>query len=201
MKNNPCIYYLMIAALCLSAALTGCDSGSLGPRKFKSWIEDEKNGLKRSVEQNGYRFMLQYKPVEYVVVMEEQKDRITKAVLNQRKEELGGMVYFNLSILNPEGKSAFAENTVPGDPDYHQFNIQQDFYLVSANDTLPCLMYHYENHGGISPDVMLLGFENREKLSESGFSFIYADRVLNCGIVKTDYDKNTILNIPKLKTK
>jgi hypothetical protein len=201
LNNIVRLYILSCLCFIFLGLLAGCNRNSLSPVKLKAWVEDQKNGLKQTAIKANYTFTLQYTPPDYMVVM----DKKTKDILQSDYEEallkFKGLVNFNLTILDKNSPLSFEGDAGISGAEYHNFGIQQDFKLVTGNDTLPCAMYQYESHGGISPDKMLVAFENKDDKYLKGFSFLYNDKILKTGPVVFNYRPETLISIPKLKTR
>ncbi len=192
-------FFVIICLFC--AQLFSCGQRSLSSKEYLEWVENEKNGLLQKNIVNGFQFYLQYEPLEYIVVKESQKNEISKEYLEKRKKELEGYTYFTLTILNNNNQSPFKTDSadIAG---YHEMSMQQDFsFVCSSMDTLPCTFYLFENHGGISPDKILLGFENNSNLITNGFTLIYNAKILKLGSIRFSYSKEDLQQIPELNIK
>ena len=200
MQRSDSKIRLIIILSALFYMLTGCQSGGLDPVEFKEWVEDENNGIRQTILTDSVTLILQYTPPAYQVVMEKKAIKISNSEFANALEEYQGMICFKLIILDKDGKSAFGTINNSVDSLYHLFGLQNDFKLAFQKDTLPCLMYHYESHGGIGPDCMIIGFEGNRFSINEGFSFIYEDKVLNIGEVVFPFHKEAINKIPDLKT-
>lgn len=175
-----------------------CSDGSLRAEQYQQWVENEKNKLIQKQLINDYQIILQYEPLEYIVVKESQGKNVSKELLKKRTSELTGFTYFDLKILNSKNQNAF-NNEAKTNKNYHLFDMQKDFCLIiNNNDTVGCCFYLYESHGGVSPDEILLGFENS---NIDGFTLMYNADILGIGKIKFNYNKEILQRIPKLKTR
>ena len=129
--------------------LLGCRDASLSPKALVHWVEKPENGLKKEIAFKDYRFSIQYKPLEYIIVLEERRDELAEAVVSHRKKELGyEMDYFNFRISTTEqGKDVLSTVVKEDDPGtkevltkYLADEIKKDFYLLDGQDTLKCLL-------------------------------------------------------------
>ena len=205
MMDNKKINFFMrnmrfvILAVIIFITIIGCDGG-LTPAKYRQWVENEKNGLLQKQSKNGYKFLLQYEPLEYIVVRESQSSSVSQDVLNKRTGALNGFVYFALKILNDKNQNAFNNDSVIN-KNYYLFDMQKDFKLINnKNDTLLCAFYQYENHGGVNPDEILLGFDRTNKIINEGFTLLYDANILGLGKMTFKFNKEVLQRIPKLKT-
>jgi hypothetical protein len=189
--------------------IPGCkNNNSLPPTEYAKWIENEKNGLKIKKTIGEYEFILQYKPVEYVVVMEEKNERLEKKTLDNRIEKLNGLQYFNLRLKSTDEKINVMNVNVKDDMDYNNklnyftFAMQQDVHLVEGNDTLNCSLFQFERNYELAPYVdFVMAFEKpKTKEGESDKQFVFDDKFLGIGAVKIVIDKNSVKNIPQLIT-
>jgi hypothetical protein len=193
---------IVIAALLL---ISSCSPSSLDAISYIKWVEDEENELKVSKEIDGFSFSLQYKPVPYIILMENGGVCPADGKYNERKEELGGMQYYTLRISSDKDQDLLKAG-VRNDNDYYSrleyFTsvMQDDIKLVDGSDTIACALYHYERNYNLSPYTnVMLGFENglQEKKGAER-TLILNDQVLGIGTIKLSIQEENIANMPEL---
>ncbi len=190
-------------------ALSGVSKNAdiLEPKAYVAWVQTLENGLKRDKAFEDITFSVQYKPLEYIVCMEERKIRIEDSIIKRKVNELSDMQYFDLKISLNEGSGELLKYKLSSPQQYSErvnyfaFGLQKDIVLVESNDTLPCALYHFERaYDAIPSSTFLLGFSlDKNKQSESKTIIIY-DRTFNKGMIKIAFDKHNLQKIPKLKT-
>ena len=193
---------------CLVTALMGCDNGMLSPIELVKYTENPANGLRVSKKSKDFQMEAQYKPLDYIVAMEEQKTSLKKEVVENRKQELGNeMDYFNFRISPAtQGKDIWSylkggnEREVHGDVAFYlSYEAKKDFFLLDGPDTVDCQLFQYVNTSSLSPHLdFVLGFEKRPT---SDRVLVYNDRILETGPVAFRIEKENINNIPAIKTK
>ena len=193
--------------LALLVFIYGCDKIALSPIEVVQWVENPVNGLKVEQRKENFRFQVQYKPLDYIVAMEERKHSLLKATVEARKQELGDHLdYFSFKISPAtQGKDVWAyvqqaENPqVKSDLTYYlSYEMKKDFYLLDGKDTLGCSLYQFVNTSGISPDLdFVMAFEKRP---EKDRLLVYDDKVFGLGPVQLKVKKESINHIPTLKT-
>lgn len=178
----------------------------LGPHEYVQYVENIEKGLKTEKTISDFSYMLQYKPLEYEALRNLDKDRMSSKELDSMKNLLSDMQYFTFSIRDNKGRNDFlASNTA----DYREYQetlnylsneIYKDISLVDGNDTLPCLMHHWERTFGVSPDVkMVLAFKSKKgSKGASDKTLIYTDLLLTTGIVKLKISGENINRCPQL---
>ncbi len=187
--------------------IVGCQKGELQPVEYMKWIENENNGLRVKKEIGNFEFMLQYKPLEYVTLLEQKMANTQSDSIRRRTLELGDMQYYTFRITSKKDDEMLktgvqSEEDYYGRLDYFISAIQDDIALVDGKDTLPCLLYHFERNYALAPySNMVLGFKNIVKKNIiNNKTFIYDDAVLGTGPVQITIKGNDLLQIPKLKT-
>lgn len=210
-KPIATILLLVFTAIMQSA----CVQQVLQPRAYMTWVEDKNNGLKITESAGDYIFNLQYKPLDYIVLINERTDTIDRKKFDKDKEELKDMQYYTFSIAPKNGKTEMLRSNLNYGEEYYQrvqyfsFHLKDDLYLIDGNDSLPCLLCHFERSYDLTPNnKFLLAFplskketskrENGNKYA-SDKTLIYQDKLLNTGIVKLEVTKNAIDNIPSVK--
>jgi hypothetical protein len=191
----------MIGAL----ILTGCVKQTLAPTEYVDWVRDENNGLRVVKEIDGQQFILQYKPAEYEVLMQNKNHSATSTQLKEYTVNSGDLQFFTLTIVTDDHREIAAsggadENVFQERVMYMMSEMQMDFELVDGNDTLPCVFFHCERNFNISPENnILLGFEKpAKKNAVHDKTLIYTDRILDCGPVKLTIKADDLENIPEL---
>ncbi len=200
--NNYTYRWGLLLMLCLLA----CTTEDLGPRHLVQWVEAEQNGLRSDKKMHPYSYRIQYKPIDYIIAMEEGRDDLANALVTRRRKELGEeMDYFNFRVsMNSTQKNVLLE-TANTEGDYYQlidylsYNAQNDFYMIQGADTARCLLYHFARNYDMAPYLeFALAFERRENEDRT---FVYDDKIFGTGIIKAQLQQQKINRIPKLKTK
>lgn len=198
------IFFVFAAAL----LLLGCSQKELSPVDYVKWMEKDGNGFRKTKAIDKLEFEVQMKPVDYILLKEENIDPGTKKQdFENEKKQLGDMQYFTLKIKTPEGTDPLKFQLANKDEfyarvKYYSFDIQSDLSLVDGKDTIHCVLAHFERNYGLAPEITcLLGFPAHQKNStQNDKSFIYYDRVFNSGNLIFGFSKQDILNAPKLKS-
>lgn len=178
----------------------------LVPAQYVRWVEDEQNGLKKEKTIDDIIFSAQYKPAQYVVCEEERKDSITGSEVQKKLGELGGMQYYDLKITLKSGQGELLKYNLSSAEQYQDrvnyfsFGMQKDIQLVDGNDTLPCLLYHYERVYDVAPyGTFILGFAPG-KNPKANKTLLLFDKGFNKGIVKLYFEEKDIEYVPQLQT-
>jgi hypothetical protein len=179
----------------------------LEPGEYVRWMQGPENGLKKEKIIDDMIFTVQYKPVEYIICVEERQAQLKGSLVKQRASELSDMQYYDLKITVKNGEGELLKHNLASAGQYNQranyfaFNMQNDIQLIEGNDTLPCSLFHFERAYDITPSaVFLLGFPVTVHSSEQDKTFIIFDRIFNKGLIKFTYSINKIKNLPRLKT-
>lgn len=185
--------------------LAACTTEQLTAPEYVKWVENEKNGLMISKQIGEMEFQLQYRPLEYVVMMDTKNMNLAADALESRKKEMSGLQHFvfRMRVAGFEDDILKYKLNQPGEYEervkYLSFNVQNDFRLIDGADTLPCTICTYERAFGVTPyTTMVLGFpESSGGLSHK--TLIYQDQLLGAGPVMMTIEKESIENIPQLK--
>jgi hypothetical protein len=176
----------------------------LQPAEYVKWCRDPENRLLKKKELEELTFSLQSKPAEYVVCMEQQKNQIPEATLQEGLKELEGLDYYDFKIEVTSGMGELLKHNVHSTEEYNNrvsyfaFDMQKDIKMIEGADTLDCALFHFERAYDVAPyAVFLLGFPKGKSASEK--VFFYQDKVFNKGIIKFTYSPDELTRIPKLK--
>ncbi len=148
-------------------AETGSDNGKndqLSPRQYMQWVADKSNGLNVEKRINEFTYGLQYKPLEYVALLDLKKDEISKSELKKKMEEYEGLQYYTFTISTDSQQELLKKNLSEtneyyGRIHYFSFDMQNDLKLIDGKDTLDCELFHFERVYGVAPYArFVLGF-------------------------------------------
>lgn len=198
------------ALLCFIAATTSCNS-SLPVADYLKWVELPENGLHQVKTFGGIDFSIQYKPLEYVLILESDRSTITKTAVAEKQQQRKGMEYYTIRIgkNNKSGDVLLANTTGDNDyykrVDYYSFAFQNAIYRVQHNDTLPCTLFAFVPNYGIAPYVdFAIGFDvsdTAHRANDEDITIHITDDIFNNGTLKFRFNQSDIKRIPKLLTR
>lgn len=176
--------------------------------EYMQWVQNKKNGLKKEKLIDDISFSIQYKPLQYIVCIEEKQKEIHENVLKSKIEELNDMEYYDLKIMLKSAQGELLKHQISSATEYDQrvkhyaFEMQNEIKLVEDNDTIPCSLFHFERAYDAAPYCkFLLGFsKNKEQNSINEKTLIFQDKIFHKGIIKFTFNRKELNNIPKLKT-
>lgn len=178
----------------------------LMPRDFVSWVRNRDNNLLQTIKHDKIEFSLQYKPKDYVACLEMKKNSLSAKELSEITSELGEYLYFDFTINILNYNNEFLKYNLIDDNQYQEkvkycaFEMKKDIKLINGNDTLSCVLFHFERAFNIvSQGTFLLAFENLKNKNER-VSFVYFDKLFNSGSIKFDFESGCFTKIPQLKT-
>jgi hypothetical protein len=179
----------------------------LSPQEYARWVENPDNDLKKVKMIGDYTITLQYKPVDYVIVMEEQKHQLPEDMVSQRRKTLEDLHYYSLRLESTDKQVRVMDIGNNTDQDYYDkisyfsYGMQEDISLVSGNDTLQCKLYHAERNYELTPYLdFVLAFENPDPANQQPIEFVLDGYRLGLGPVKFTLSPDDISNVPHLKT-
>jgi hypothetical protein len=197
------LFYVYIILL----ALVSCSKRDLSPLQYVKWVENESNGLKLKKGIGDHEFSIQYKPLEYIALMEKKDERISENEVSKRTNELKGMEYYTFRISSTKNKEILTDNIGSENEYYERLQycmspMQDDINLVKGTDTIPCALFHFERTYGMTHYCnFVLGFPtDNEKDKTEDRKFIYNDRLFGNGPVILGISAKNISNIPNLST-
>jgi len=203
MNKKIIVWYLFALAV-------ACNKTGVAPATYMKYVESKKNGLLIEDQINGYSLTLQFKPTDYVSLIElkniDEGNRISEVEFDSLKKIFGSAVYFTLTIQNLNGGEDLIKSLTKDSSEaqhifnYLNFEMQNDLHLVYGDDTLKCLLFHYEHNYGLSPyNKFLIGFEKKYTAIDHDLTIIYDDRILNGGRHRFCIEKEKIVAIPLIK--
>ncbi len=191
--------YSVLVILC---GIMGCKQ-SLTPEEYISWTEtNDELSSEQAMGDAVYDFRM--KPADYMISRESAGRPLQMDTVENRREELSDMLYFNLKIYPKNGHADLLRKDGPDMGLYQQriyyysFTFQHDISLVSDGDTLPCLLYHYIHDHGLSPEMdFTMAFER--PTTNADFMIVVQDAVMNTGKLTFPFTGDILTNLPELK--
>ncbi len=185
----------------------GCGRGMETPSGLVKWVEAPANGLHQFVDKGDVRFDLQYQPPAYIAANENAKPSMSRAFLEERLAKLGDLYYFRLSLIAKNGTDILMQG-IQEEAEYYQrvnyysADFQQDIQLVQGSDTLPCIMYQFENTYGATPYVrMVLAFSGKNRnTSDEHVTVLINERIFENGFLRFEFQADRLASVPTLKT-
>lgn len=154
----------------------GCGK-QLSSQEYTTWIKNPENGMVKTVEAVGVSMECMYQPKPLVEKL------LQESIDND-------VAYFNIRLLFQEEPSSETKS-------YIFFDMEKDLFLVSSNDTLPCILFHAEPWNGVTPyQTCLTAFEFNATSNEDFKIIIQSPTGSN---LEFDYSETDFKNIPTLK--
>lgn len=183
-------------------ALVSCTPSSLKPKDYMSWVKNPENGLYMSKSLKDYRYDLQYRPSEMIVLQEQKGEVSNKAIFDERVAEMSDLQYYNLQLFGPNGKAVISQNNPEayfGNLEYYSTYAQSDINMIQEGDTLPCALFHLERYYDLSPyNTLVLAFPKTANMNAER-TLVFNDRALNMGPVKFNISSSELERIPNLQ--
>src|SRR5579872_2878750 len=94
--NIVLVFFLVAACVSCKRALDVSD--------YVNYVNKKENGLKKAIVVDGFEYSMQYKPYDYIILMEN-KERYLNADFDTRRNELKGTAWFNISVKRVDCKT------------------------------------------------------------------------------------------------
>lgn len=195
----------LLSAMIAVVVLTSCFQKALTPKEYFNWARSNESGLMQTKAGNGVSFQMQFRPADLMIANEIKNGSTAEQDYITRKEALGDLAYFLLKIES--GEQDLLMHKVADEQEYvrrvnyYSLDFQYDIVAVCGGDTLPCVMYQFENAYGITPYINIsLAFPGQLMKSNESASvqLLVNDRVFGNGIMKYDYELNAFSDLPEL---
>jgi len=194
------IVFFVLLSLCLSC------QHKMKPGDYVKYVTDKENGLKKTTQIDGLEFCMQYRPYDYILLMENRGD-MSNDDLIKRISDLRGTAWFTITLKR-------MDNTITplryGIATIEEYNKRLDYYLNEASkdirlvygkDTMQPVSYLFENNYNLTPqETMIVGFylPQGENYPRQTMRLSFFDRIFKTGIINAQYSDEILNNIPKL---
>lgn len=185
--------------------LPACSPNELGPSGYQAWVTNPEHGLVQEASINGIRLKLQYRPIEQVV-LSEQQEQPNALAMEMACSARKGSFYFSMQIARPPRARGVATDVRALAADSAAMatlasTVQGSLKLVIGKDTLPCALAHLESPVPGSPGSNLsMSFVDIQARSlEDELKLIYNDHALGLGRVEFVISGDDIRKVPALR--
>jgi hypothetical protein len=197
--------FLFLPAALLIIGLGACRPSNLGGKEYVTYIENEDNGLNTSKQIEGLEYHLQYCPQEYLLMKEYKTYGLSQKLIDLKKKEAGSLLYFKLRIKDSKGQGDVLNYNIGSNDAYYRrieflsYGFEESIALVSSKDTLYPALYHFERTYGVAPYAdFLIAFNSEDFLNED-LAVLINDRVFDNGLIKFNYKREDLAQLPTLK--
>jgi len=198
---------LINAHILLLAATVFCScKQKLKAVPYIQYVQDEQNGLKKTVTIGIWQYSFQYKPADYIMLMEH-KPSNANFDFEKRRKNLNRTAWFNISFKLENGTVSPLRYNLTSKEEYDQ---RLNYFLNGAvhdisllynhTDTLHPIGYLFENNYNLTPqETMVVGFDlPGEAGTVRDMQLSYSDRIFRNGIIKVSYKKEDLNKVPNL---
>jgi hypothetical protein len=195
--------YGLLIVLILTA---GCRQ-KLAPAAYMQYVQDVKNGMRKTVKVAGWEYSVQYRPADLIMLIES-KGVYNSSYAVKRMAQLKGTAWFNISFRLADGKVSPLRYDLSSRQEYDE---RLNYFLNEAGrciklvccgkDTLRPMSYLFENNYNLTPqETMIVGFQlpSGTSAAEDDMQLCYEDHVFRNGTIKALFRKEDLQNIPKL---
>ena len=153
-------------------------------------------GLVQTLGNENFNFSVQYKPLEYIAIME-QRNNASEETVARRTKELKGQSLKGEDVL----KSGIQEEKEY----YNRLNylstfLKQDLYIIQGKDTLSPALYQFERNYGLAPyAIAVVAFEEPDSTHKYNKEFIIQDKVFTQQELRLKFNQEQIKKTPTLK--
>ena len=182
-----------------------CSTGEkqlLDAAQYIAWVENPDNGLFVTKQMNDIVYSLQYKPHQYEAMLQEKRP-MSDAEMKSEVDSLSDMQYYTFRIGTLTGADVQRYNLADDNEyyarlEYFALQMEKDIQLIDGQDTLPCLLFHFERTYGIDPRAtFVLAFDAKKK-SSGNKTLMYTDRAFGSGPVLLTINASDLAEIPEL---
>lgn len=193
---------LILAAVCFSC---GKERQKLDPEQYLIAAKSNAD-LQVEKEFKDVTFQVRYRSTDELILDEVSDKKLTDSLYHKLRNKYKTLQYFTFTIVS--ARSAEILSHYEGEEDYYKLldylssSIQNDFALVDNNDTLACVLAHYERNFGLSSSNRIsLAFEDKDQGKvkyPSDKILLYDDKLFETGLISFRFEKENLNNLPHL---
>ncbi|MBX2900360.1 MAG: hypothetical protein KF775_11960 [Cyclobacteriaceae bacterium] len=168
----------------------GCNSSELSKPELIAYLENEENGLTKSISKGKYLVQVSYRPFDLIWYNE--------------ADDLNTNSHYDYFILRISHDNKNPTNELAGSDDYLKANLYlnqlfEDVRLVTESDTLRPIESLASPMYGMTPQAsVLLAFDTDLRKQRGTIHFIFKDSQLKTGRSEFEFKANDFKDIPTL---
>ena len=179
---------------------------SMRTADYARYINNAEHGYKKTTQVDGWEFSMQYRPYDYIMLMENKGDPKGYNI-EKRKAELAGTAWFSISIkridnsISPLRYGITSVEEYNTRLNYYLNEAAKDIKLIYDADTLQVVSYLFENNYNLTPqETMIAGFylPKGEDYPKKKMQLSFTDHVFKNGIINATYTEEVLKNVPNL---
>lgn len=196
-------FFISAIALFLLFGCTSKKQTALSADELVQAVNEKKEGVFSKTIGN-IIYKLQYKPLDYVMLLATKDQSMSEAEKKELEAEYARYEYYTLELGIKDFTGEILKYNLQSNEDYEErvkyyaFKFQDDLSMVVGKDTLPCLNYHFERNYGIAPNARFLLAFNKQPDTEQR-TFICNEKYLGNSTVKLAITPDDLAGIPTLK--
>lgn len=174
--------------LIVLVGLAACESKKLGRNEYLQKMSDTSSDIRSSKEIDGIVYTAQYRPLDYMVMLDHSENEFTPSQIDSIKKEYVGLQYFSLRITAKEGSGELLKQRLKSQEEYQQrllycmSAMKEDIKLRDGDQVYPCKMFHFVRSFDVTPHADFLVAFPRSKIEQEqllrGEAPVYTDKQL-----------------------
>jgi hypothetical protein len=196
-KLNKIYFLLMLATL-----FAACSKKKVDVPGYLKYMSNPDNGFIQKKEIDGLLFEVRYVTPEYLALAEIRDERVSQYEFDTLLKAYQGLNYYHIKISDIDG--GYVYNVLRNEgieplqvEDAMNFGAQQNILEIQGVDTAECVLYQMSKTYGLSKTYDLEVAVNSGKVN-SDVVLEFNTGILNRGLLKFKFDKNTFERIPLL---
>lgn len=194
------IAYRFLFLLFLFVMLSSCKK-ELSAEEIEQYIQDSKNGTKKSFESEDFKAVISYRPTDLMVNQELVVGKKDKEALRKNYEQ------YHYFVLNLQNNGTDLLNSAAADKSMFaaineqlSFTLNEHVYaLDEKKDTAYLIDFAFPRLYETAKSTAVLLVFKADALSTDKFKICLKDIGNTTGIIEFDFDKKDLKNIPSLK--
>ncbi len=178
----------------------------LEPEDFVDYVRHADHLNKKKLV-DGVEYRLTALPSEFMACNEFKSNDISLSEFRSALNGYEGTEYYQLQIEVPGVAAEIASVNLTSQQEYRDrisylaFSMQNDLKVVDENGVeVPCSVYHFERTYNVTPySTFLIGFETGPVAKSMERTVVLEDNLFNNGLIKFNWSKDQLSNIPQIK--
>lgn len=176
-------------------------SPDLSKEAYIEWVRDYDHGLHVRKKSSEFVLDLQYQPSAYVWMQQHPAGLRNGGQQEASIDSLSDIQYYTLTVSIDHTNYDFMDYNVRDEAEkqqklyYFSYLFQNDLVLEENEETLPCVLFHFERQGDLGRHrTFVLGFESPDRTAKEA-RLVIRSRYFNSLPIKIKVNKDNIPSV------
>ena len=186
--------------------ISSCSNNELDFTEYIKYFDSDKNGLNKVIETGQFKLEFKYRSKEYMALKSLNTIELNSlSHIDSMVQNSENNVTIIMKVFTLDGKSSPLSQGINNESEYYNrvgylnSDVKNDIFLVSGEDTIPCIIHHFERTYNMTNYLTLIfAFDKKNIKTNNPLDIHFGAKIFGIDNKKITFDKTDLNHIPKL---